>query len=205
MLTLRHFYRRPASATNPRAPARPRLQLFGGRGLRSGKTSSSGWIDTSGKTVHGNPIELLARVDQARLNELAGDDAFTSHLEAAMADLPALHAARGLVLAVAFGRAAGARIAYFSMEYGIHECLSDLLGRPRAFWQAITSRPPATSACRSSPWAWPTPRRYFRQALNTDGWQGERYPINDWHRMPVSPVFDGTGKRLVIHVKYPQG
>ena len=35
------------------------------------------------EAVHGNPIELLARIDQERLNELAGDDAFTSHLEAA--------------------------------------------------------------------------------------------------------------------------
>ncbi|MBZ4270877.1 hypothetical protein LAM69_23635, partial [Mycobacterium tuberculosis] len=44
---------------------------------------------------------------------------------------------------------------------------------------------------------------YFRQVLNDDGWQGERYPINDWHRLPVLPVLDGTGKRLFIQVQYP--
>src|SRR5262249_54035061 len=35
------------------------------------------------ENVHGNPIELLARVEQSRLDELSNDDAFTSHLEAA--------------------------------------------------------------------------------------------------------------------------
>ena len=33
----------------------------------------------------------------------------------------------------------------------------------------------------------------------------ENYPINDWHRMPVSPVLDGTGRRLTIDVRYPDG
>jgi starch phosphorylase len=46
---------------------------------------------------------------------------------------------------------------------------------------------------------------YFRQVLNSDGWQGESYPINDWHRMPVAPVLDAAGKRLVIDVRYPTG
>ncbi len=41
--------------------------------------------------------------------------------------------------------------------------------------------------------------------LNSDGWQGESYPINDWRRMPVSPVLDGAGNRLVIRVQYPDG
>ena len=31
------------------------------------------WVE-----ARGNPIELLARVDQGRLDELAGDDAFTT-------------------------------------------------------------------------------------------------------------------------------
>jgi starch phosphorylase len=44
---------------------------------------------------------------------------------------------------------------------------------------------------------------YFRQALNDDGWQGERYPLNDWTRLPVLPVTGGAGKRVVIQVQYP--
>jgi len=72
--------------------------------------------------VHGNPIELLARIDQKRLDELAGDDAFTSHLDAAWQTFQRYLQREGW-FAKTFPEAASARIAYFSMEYGIHECL----------------------------------------------------------------------------------
>jgi starch phosphorylase len=155
------------------------------------------------ETAHGNPIELLARVDQDRLNELAGDDAFTAHLEAAWQTFQRYMQREGW-FSRSFPDAAGARIAYFSMEYGIHECLPIYSGG----LGVLAGDHLKTSSDLGLPLVGvglAYAEGYFRQALNTDGWQGERYPINDWHRMPVSPVMDGEGKRLVIHVKYPQG
>ncbi len=35
---------------------------------------------------------------------------------------------------------------------------------------------------------------YFRQFLNPDGWQQERYPINDFYTLPVTPVKDAAGR-----------
>src|SRR5262245_20473425 len=64
--------------------------------------------------VHGNPIELLSRVDQSRLDELAQDDAFLSHLEAAWSTMQRYLSREGW-FAKRFPEAAGARIAYFSM------------------------------------------------------------------------------------------
>ncbi len=153
--------------------------------------------------VHGNPIELLARIDQERLNELAGDDAFTSHLEAAWQTFQRYMQREGW-FSRTFPDAAGARIAYFSMEYGIHECLPIYSGG----LGVLAGDHLKTSSDLGLPLVGvglAYAEGYFRQALNTDGWQGERYPINDWHRMPVLPVLDGNGQRLVIQVKYPQG
>jgi starch phosphorylase len=153
--------------------------------------------------VHGNPIELLARIDQERLNELAGDDAFTSHLEAAWQTFQRYMQREGW-FSRSFPDAAGARIAYFSMEYGIHECLPIYSGG----LGVLAGDHLKTSSDLGLPLVGvglAYAEGYFRQALNTDGWQGERYPINDWHRMPVLPVYDGSGQRLIIHVKYPQG
>jgi starch phosphorylase len=65
--------------------------------------------------VHGNPIELLARVAQARLDELAADDAFLSHLEAVEQTFQRYMQREGW-FSKTFPEAAGARIAYFSME-----------------------------------------------------------------------------------------
>jgi starch phosphorylase len=153
------------------------------------------------EVVHGNPIELLSRVDQGRLDELVGDDAFTSQLDATWETFQRYMQREGW-FSKSFPEAAGARIAYFSMEYGIHECLpiySGGLGVLAGDHLKTASDLGLPLVGVGLAYA----EGYFRQALNADGWQGERYPINDWRRMPVLPVLDGAGNRLIIGVQYP--
>jgi starch phosphorylase len=155
------------------------------------------------ESVRGNPIEVLARIEQARLEELAGDDAFTSHLDAAWSTLQRYLQREGW-FAKNFPDAATARIAYFSMEYGIHECLpiySGGLGVLAGDHLKTASDLGLPLVGVGLAYA----EGYFRQVLNGDGWQDERYPINDWRRMPVQPVLDASGKRLIIRVQYPTG
>jgi starch phosphorylase len=44
---------------------------------------------------------------------------------------------------------------------------------------------------------------YFAQYLNADGWQQERYPINDFYNMPLHPERNPDGSELRITVDYP--
>src|SRR5438309_746816 len=37
---------------------------------------------------------------------------------------------------------------------------------------------------------------YFRQYLNVDGWQQERYPENDFHNLPLTPELRPDGQPL---------
>jgi starch phosphorylase len=153
--------------------------------------------------VRGNPIELLSRIEQPRLDELAADDAFTSQLDAVWQTFQRYMQREGW-FSRTYPEAAGARIAYFSMEYGIHECLpiySGGLGVLAGDHLKTASDLGLPLVGVGLAYA----EGYFRQVLNADGWQGERYPINDWRRMPVSPVLDGNGNRLVIRVQYPDG
>jgi starch phosphorylase len=46
---------------------------------------------------------------------------------------------------------------------------------------------------------------YFRQYLNPDGWQQERYPTNDFFTLPILPVRDSAGLNLKVAVKLPSG
>ena len=46
---------------------------------------------------------------------------------------------------------------------------------------------------------------YFRQILNPDGWQQERYPMNDFYTLPLGPVKDADGQDLKVTVKLPTG
>src|SRR5882672_2114429 len=70
--------------------------------------------------VYGNPIELLSRVPQARLDELAADDSFMSHLELASSTHDGYMSREGWFKKT-YPNAKNARIAYFSMEYGLHQ------------------------------------------------------------------------------------
>jgi starch phosphorylase len=151
--------------------------------------------------VHGNPIELLSRVDQKRIDELACDDAFLSHLDGAHSAFQRYMSREGW-FSRAFPQAQTARIAYFSMEYGLHESLpiySGGLGVLAGDHLKTASDLGLPLVGVGLAYA----EGYFRQVLNDDGWQGERYPINDWHRLPVQPVLDPNGKRLIIRVAYP--
>ncbi|HEY9648043.1 MAG TPA: alpha-glucan family phosphorylase [Chroococcidiopsis sp.] len=44
---------------------------------------------------------------------------------------------------------------------------------------------------------------YFAQYFNADGWQQERYPINDFYNMPLHPERNPDGSELRIEVSYP--
>jgi glycogen phosphorylase len=44
---------------------------------------------------------------------------------------------------------------------------------------------------------------YFAQYLNADGWQQERYPINDFYNMPLHLERNADGSELRIEVDYP--
>jgi starch phosphorylase len=46
---------------------------------------------------------------------------------------------------------------------------------------------------------------YLTQVLNPDGWQQERYPINDFYMLPVLPVHDSEGKDLIVTVDMANG
>jgi len=46
---------------------------------------------------------------------------------------------------------------------------------------------------------------YLRQYLNPDGWQQERYPINDFYTLPVEEVCDENGNELKVYVTLPTG
>ena len=44
---------------------------------------------------------------------------------------------------------------------------------------------------------------YFSQYLNADGWQQERYPLNDFYNMPLHLERNPDGSELRIEVDYP--
>ena len=143
------------------------------------------WVDPDAWEVAGHdPIRLLANVDRRRLDALAADRAFLSFMAEVHDDLRRdVDADRWFQ-----GRDSPLRsVAYFSPEFGISEALPQYSG---GLGVLAGDHLKAASGLG-------VPlvgvglfyhQGYFRQELEADGWQRERYVVLDPHVMALVPV-----------------
>jgi starch phosphorylase len=149
-----------------------------------------------------NPIVFLSKITQKRFETLAGDDGYLAHLEQVRENY------RNLVLNPierpnsAFGP--NEVIAYFSMEFGIHESLPLFAGG-----LGILSGDHLKAA---SNMALPLigvglmyGHGYFRQFLNHEGMQQEAYPETDLYNLPAERMKDANGDQVRIRIAGPEG
>ncbi len=147
------------------------------------------WVDPYlwDRTQH-DPVQVLSLVARERLEALAKDNAFMSFLGEIHADLR-----RYMSVHRWFqdrGRSALTKVAYFSPEFGIAEALPQYSGGLGIL--AGDHLKAASSLGVPMVGVGLLYREgYFRQRLNADGWQEERYPVMDPNAMALTPV-DGT-------------
>ena len=162
-----------------------------------------------------NPAKLLGTVSQQRLETLAKNQAFLCEVRRASEKLKIylegptwfekLCSDSGLICEpsqMGTSKPAPPTIAYFSAEFGIHECLPVYAGG-----LGILAGDHLKSA---SDLGIPLvgvgllyQKGYFRQYLNIDGWQQEVYIENDFYNMPIELVREKDGQPLTISVEYP--
>jgi len=149
-----------------------------------------------------NPVLLLGRVEQARLEAAAADAGFLAHLERTLADLEHYLSAELTWFAQADSSWKGPLVAYFSAEFGLSESLSIFAGG-----LGMLAGDHLKSASNLG-----VPlvgvgllyqQGYFRQYLNTAGWQQERYEDNDFHTLPLTLQRRSDGSPLRVEVNYP--
>lgn len=191
---------------NPRVPERLRPLLQIARNIRWAWNRDAvalfSRIDTDlWREVEHNPVALLGRIPPERLTALSRDEAFLAHLDRVQTELES-YLGRKTWYAKHYGENLDLKVAYFTMEVGLHESLplysgglgvlsgdhlksADHLGLPFV----------AVSLCYQ--------RGYYRQYLNLDGWQQERYPSNDFYNMPLSLVRDENDQDITVLVELP--
>lgn len=147
-----------------------------------------------------SPHRLFAAIDQARLDALAQDDGFLSHLDRVEAALDLYMKSPGWYPHT--HRQSGLAVAYFSMEFGIHECVPVYSGGlgVLAGDHLKSASDLGLPLCGVSLMY---RQGYFRQYLNSDGWQQERYPENDFFNMPLISENNADGIPLVVGVPFP--
>ena len=95
-------------------------------------------------------------------------------------------------------------VAYFCMEFGLAECLpiySGGLGVLAGDFLKASSDSGDLIAGVGLLYQ----KGHLDQFLNPDGWQQERYPVNDFYTLPLRPVKDAAGEDLKISVGLPRG
>ncbi|NLH50674.1 MAG: glycosyltransferase family 1 protein [Myxococcales bacterium] len=147
-----------------------------------------------------NPVLLLGRISQARLEELANDDGFTSHLERVYKDLQTYLNNKGW-----YHKHYGDTndlIAYFSMEFGLTECLPIYSGGLGVL-SGDTMKSASDLGLPFVGVGLAYQQGYFRQYLNIDGWQQEQYPTNDFFNLPMKPVYNAEGNLVKAPIWFP--
>ena len=146
-----------------------------------------------------NPILLLANLTQERKDEIVHDVALMDRIKEAERAFDR-YIGRAGDYSFKLERPIDYRIAYFSMEYGLNECLPIYSGG-----LGILSGDHLKSSSNLS-----LPlvgigllyqKGYCTQYLNIDGWQQESYPENDFYNLPIVPVQDGSGNQAELELE----
>jgi starch phosphorylase len=148
------------------------------------------------KAVGHDPVQLLGEVSPERLAELSADADFLGRLAAIHADL------QGYLTTPKWYQSlegAPTSIAYFSPEFGITEVLPQYSGglgilagdHLKAASDLGVPILGVGLLYRAG---------YFKQSLNAEGWQQERYPPLDPHGLPLTLLLTATGAPLEVTV-----
>ena len=144
-----------------------------------------------------NPVVMLGRISQSTLEKMASDPRYLAQYQLACQRFDS-HTKYPPT------NVDGKVIAYFSAEYGLTECLPVYSGG-----LGILSGDHMKSASDLDlpliGVALLYQFGYFRQHLNADGWQQERYLENDFYSLPVQPALDAEGHQRLVHVELPTG
>jgi len=158
------------------------------------------WIDPDHWRRYHNPVQLLINVEPDQWRRLLSDQEFRRTYDSVFQSLDA-YRARPRWFAQHSERLPGP-VAYFSMEFGIHESLGIYSGG-----LGVLSGDHCKAA---SDLGVPLvgvgllyQSGYFRQSVDGDGYQQHIYPNYDFARLPVLPVKAPSGGVLTVPVDLP--
>ncbi|MGE3803189.1 MAG: alpha-glucan family phosphorylase [Gemmataceae bacterium] len=151
--------------------------------------------------LENSPVKLLGKVEQARLEQLLNDDSFLAHLDRVVEALDNYMTAPSWFQET-YGSANDLRAAYFSAEFGIHESVPVYSGGLGVL-AGDHLKSASDLGIPLSGVSLMYREGYFRQYLNVDGWQQERYPENDFFNLPLIPETRPDGSPVLVSIPFP--
>jgi starch phosphorylase len=149
-----------------------------------------------------NPIRFLRQVERARLNQAAQDPDYLGVYDRVFASYDTYFSQSDPWAVRAYPQLRNRPIAYFSMEFGLHEMLpiySGGLGILAGDHLKEASDLGLPLVGVSLMYA----QGYFSQRVTEDGWQESVNQMLDFKNLPVLPVLMDSGGRLTVDVEFP--
>ena len=148
-----------------------------------------------------NPHTVLQNLSQERLNKLGNDSKFLAHMRLLAAAHKSYHEQPGWYDET-YASDTLNKIAYFSMEFGLGEALPLYAGGlgilAGDYLKAASDLAVPVIAIGLL-----YQEGYFRQLLDSNGWQQEVYPYNDSTSLPIQPVSANSGAWLHVTLDFP--
>jgi len=150
------------------------------------------------RSTHHNPVRMLQLLSAERLESLAGDPVFLAQYDRVMAAFDADVNNGHLWFRLQYPDQTQP-VAYFSAEFGVHGTLPIYSGGLGVL---------AGDHCKeASDLGLPLvgmgfiyPEGYFRQHIPPGGWQEAVYDNLNLDQVPIHPVLDQSGNRLLVEV-----
>ncbi|MDG1772484.1 MAG: alpha-glucan family phosphorylase [Oceanicoccus sp.] len=148
-----------------------------------------------------NPYAILQTTPSSRFKQLAEDPEFLKRLQWLLSDRERYLNRQGWYQQQ-HGEAPLQQVAYFCMEYGLGEALPLYAGGlgilAGDYLKAASDLGVPVVALGLL-----FDQGYFRQTLDSDGWQQALYPNCDTASLPISPVLAESGEWLQVAVELP--
>ena len=159
--------------------------------------------DLWSQTSH-NPVKLLYRVQQEKLETIANDEGFIFRIENVLKKRNQYMSRPCWYDKIKNNLPKEYQIAYFSAEFGLAECLPiysgglGVLAGDHLKSASDLGLPFIAVGLLYS-------QGYFHQYLTTDGWQHEKYVTHDYNTAPVKQLKKADGTNIIIELKMPHG
>lgn len=149
-----------------------------------------------------NPIRFLREIKRGRLNQAARDQDYLALYDAMLAELDSYFSSTKLWAGREHPELTNRPIAYFSMEFGLHETLPiysgglGVLAGDHLKEASDLGLPLVGVGLMYG-------EGYFSQRITDDGWQESRNAMLQFRDLPVLPVTSEDGSRLTVEIEFP--
>jgi glycogen phosphorylase len=147
-----------------------------------------------------NPVKLLIDTSSENLQSAAADPLFLSLYDSTVAAFDSDLGSRDLWFNQHFPGHFDGPIAYFSMEFALHNSLPIYAGG-LGILAGDTCKEASDLGLPFIAVGFMYPQGYFHQHVSADGWQQEIYQQLDFNKAPIQQIFGPGGKEVLAQVK----